>query len=184
MGFYIYARNTQGGVTTYTYIKSVKLYGCKGGAICQLLSKMVPPNQGEPYLWCLRMREVLEDPTWSFIIDLKPSTKKLVFEFFELHQICGYSAYGWTPALLRLRRVLNEDAAGKVRPPHDFQTNENKNQEPIYTVTYFRGSVAKGHMTDTWMAPPQSATNSTLVWPDVLRFFSRCIGEADPGILE
>ena len=140
MAYYIYSRSTQGSTTTYTFVRGAKLYGRSASEILRLLKPLIPASQGEPFPWCLLVRDAFATdchPDWSFIIDLRPNARPPVFYFFELLQVCGHSDEGWTPALLRLRQVLDESAVGRTRPPQQFQLDDNAYLDPIYTVIHF-----------------------------------------------
>jgi hypothetical protein len=182
MAFYIYARQQTGGNrTTYTHVRDAHLFGRDASDILRLLRLCgVPKGQGEPYRWNLRVRDAFAKEghaDWSFIIHLRPSSGQN--EFFELLEVFGDSDSGWTPALLRLRQVLDVSAQG-ASPPTEFPVDENAYPEPIYTVTHFRGTIVSGDLIGSWNVPGVSPTNSTFMWPDTLDYFRRCM-PALPG---
>lgn len=102
---------------------------------------------------------------------------------YEFVDSWGYSAYGWTPAMFRLR-CLCVDGEPEIQDPRDFMLPTDDGEEPIYSFLYFAGSVKSGALQGPWTAPRASPTNSALLWPYALGYFYQVIGEVSPKVLE
>ena len=166
--YLIYSRTSHNGVTTYTLKRpshpkdNVKFFG--NGLLKQWISRKIP----EASCWCLDVRQEL-GADLSFVIDLKPRGP---LEFFELLNVCGYSSPGYTPLLLRLRRILNgETPRTSLDPPKIIQKNDAKDQHNVYSFLRAKGHIASGALIGSWSPPGPSATNSALLWPDHLQCF-------------
>ena len=175
MGYYIYARSRD-IPPTYTLVQNVRLFRRNSEILRLLTLAGIPAGQGEPWKWELNIRDAFAregHPDWSFIIDLRPSSKD--FEFYELLEVYGYTHNGSTPYLLRLRSVLNRYDTHEARPPESFPIDEDEFKKPICTVAHFRDArVDNGELKGKWDVPGVGATNSTLVWPEEWDYFCQC----------
>lgn len=187
----MYARYTRTRVgadaTRYQFQEQVSLFGCKSGFIPWLLSLKVPAGQGEPYLWHVNVIDELganpKYPNNTLLIDLKPKQNKTNLSLYEVLDVWGYSDYGWSPILLRLRGLFVDKNPALVNR-NDFIRKDDEVDEPIYEFLYLVGSVENGKLTGSWKTPPASPTNAALLWPDTLKYFIQCIRNCTPNILE
>ena len=180
--FALYRKNRQKDQTRYQFLQKVPLFGCDEGFIPRLLGKQMPDGQKEPYLWHLQIENALakaEYPNSTLVIDPKPKQKKTNFSLYEVLEVWGYSAAGWTPILLHLSRLFVDEDPQKF-DRNDFWIRADKRDEPIYAVLYLDGTISNGKFIGGWNAPPASPTNAALLWPDTLRYFFRCIREQIP----
>ncbi len=184
--FWLYSRKTEDAGTRYFNRVHAHLFGSKAGWIPKLLAKQLLPSHGEPYAWHVSVRDALaktDHPNASLVIDVKPKNRKQpVLSFFELHDVCGYSQYGWSPALFRLREILRKENLGIV-DPKDFLANDSEYKKPVYTFLYFKGTVSNGRLDGSWIPPKVSAANSVLLWPEALQYFFKCIQQLTPDVL-
>lgn len=187
----MYARYTRMRVgtdaTRYRFQGQVSMFGRKNGFIPKLLRRKIPPGQGEPYLWHIKvideLSSLLEYPDSTLLIDLKPKQNKTNLSLYEVMDVWGYSSHGWTPILLRLSGLfVDEDPA--VIDRHDFIRKDNEVDGPIYEFLYLNGSVINGELVGLWTPPSGSPTNTPLLWPGALRYFVQCIRDCTPDILE
>jgi hypothetical protein len=183
--FALYKKNRQKGQTGYQFSRKISLFGCDEGFIPWLLGKQIPETQKEPYLWHLQIENALANagyPNSTLFIIPKPKQKKTNLSLYEVIEVWGYSASGWTPILLYLSRVfVGEDPQKFDR--NDFWIRNDERDEPIYTVLYLDGTISNGKLIGHWNAPPDSPTNAALLWPDTLGYFFHCIREQIPYVL-
>jgi hypothetical protein len=96
--------------------------------------------------------------------------------------VWGYSASGWSPIMLRLNGLyVDEDPSvvGRDR----FVRRGTEIGGPVYEFLYLDGTIRDGKVSGKWTAPPMSATNAVLLWPDALRYFFDCIRATSPSVL-
>jgi len=183
--FALYKKNHQKDQTGYQFLRKISLFGCDEGFIPRLLGKQIPETQKEPYLWHLPIENALahaEYPNSTLVIVPKPKQKSASLSLYEVLDVWGYSASGWTPILLHLSRlIVHEDSPKFDR--NDFGIRNNERDEPIYTVLYLDGTISNGKLIGHWNAPPNSPTNAALLWPDTLRYFFHSIREQIPHVL-
>lgn len=161
------------------------LFGSKGGFIPWLLAKHIPPDQGGPYKWHIDVPSELDKTTeyarMTLIIDLKPKQREKNVALYEVLDVWGYSAKGWTPVMLRLSGLfVDAEPAGIDR--NDFFIEDEKRQDAIYEYLYVQGSVACGALTDKWILPPASSTNGALLFPDAMKYFLQCMRQLNPEL--
>ena len=101
------------------------------------------------------------------IINLKPKNEEAI-NLYKIQDIYGYSNSSWTPIMLRLKAIFVDVIAPSI--------DKNSFTEPVkpaivHTFLYAKGSVKDNKIDGTWIAPPISATNSALLWPDALSYF-------------
>lgn len=172
-------------VTRYTFLQPVSLFGCNEGFIPWLLAQQTHTSQNEPYKWRLDVQSALakaNHPDSALVIDLKPKQIKTNLSLYEVVDVWGYSASGWTPILLHLSGLF-VDADPRNVDRNDFSIRDDENDGPIYEVLYLDGSVSLGKLTGRWTAPPASPTNAALLWPDTLKYFVSCIQQRTPDVL-
>jgi hypothetical protein len=160
------------------------LFGRKNGWIPWLLEMAMPKGQDEPYRWHLCLEEALgwkkaneyaakqyNNDVNAVLINIKPGSHELFL--CELLDVWGFSAYGWTPMLWHLR-VL-EPKNTKCTPNRFDDFTAAKNGDAVYEFLYMAGTVKKGKIDGTWIAPKSSPTNAALLWPEPLNYFMECI---------
>ncbi len=170
----LYERNPQASHWHYKFQNEDHLFGCVNGKIPKLLSHSLSPEHNQPYKWHLNVPEALAqvgNEHRTLIINLKPNSRQPNVSLYELLDVWGYSAGDWTPVMMRLRGLFVDEDPKNV-DPQDFVYDLSKADDPIFSVTYLKGSIANGQLTGLWIAPPSSSTNSVLLWPDVMKYFS------------
>jgi hypothetical protein len=88
---------------------------------------------------------------------------------YELSDVWGYSAKGWTPILFHLRGLVDEDP--RRFDQIEFVRMPSEIDDPIFTMMYLRGTVKNGRLDGTWTTPGPSPTNSVLLWPEAFEYF-------------
>jgi len=163
-------------VTGYRYVfkKKTSLFGCNSGYIPYLLKKQLAPEVTEPYAWKLDLKESLTKEGLEnsvLVINLKPNNKEANLSLYELVNVWGYSASGWTPIMIYIRGLfVDEDS--RLFNDRDFIRKEKEIEDPIFSMMYLSGTVKKGKILGRWTPPGPSPTNSVLLWPDTLQYFS------------
>jgi hypothetical protein len=107
----------------------------------------------------------------TLIIDLKPKNRETNLSLYEVAEVWGHSSNGWTPIMLRLRGLfIDEDPTAFNR--EDFTRCEADIDDPIFSMMYLQGTIREGSLLDKWTPPGPSPTNSVLLWPETLQYFS------------
>jgi hypothetical protein len=173
--------------TRYEFKETVSLFGRNNGFIPWLLGLKLPHSQGEPCEWHVDVVKELgghpEYPHSTLLIDLKPKQNKTNLSLYEVMDVWGYSADGWSPILLRLNGLF-VDKNPSIVDRNSFVRKDKEIDGPIYEFLYLDGSVADGKLVGSWAPPPASPTNAALLWPESLSYFFKCIRARTPGVLE
>jgi len=145
------------------------LGGSINGLIANELEEILQPSDG-PYMgWTLPIADKHNKNGWSYIIDIKPKSNEVFL--CELDRVFGYSFDGWSPVMLRLKILYNEES--KVNfDKRKFLYPENTTI--IYTMLYLYGSIRDGKLCGTWKMPFGSVT-ALLFWPEALTYFTQQI---------
>ena len=53
-----------------------------------------------------------------------------------------------------------------------FVKNTKDVEDPVFSMMYLSGTVRGGKIVGKWTPPGPSSTNSVLLWPDTLEYFS------------
>jgi len=150
--------------------EQISLFGCNNGFIPWLLSHSLSKSQGEPFAWHLDVPAALGSPKAeypaanSIVIEIKPGALDRRY-LCELTDVWGFSAAGWTPMMWRMTQLRWEE---KVDP---LKFVAKPNGPEIFSFIHAAGSIHKGKLVGTWIAPKASPTNSALLWPETLQFF-------------
>lgn len=173
--------------THYEFQERVSLFGHNNGFIPWLLGLKLPKDQEEPYKWHVDVVSELgghpDYPHSTLLIDLKPKQNKTNLSLYEVMDVWGYSASGWSPILLRLNGLfVDEDPS--VVDRNSFVRKDDEIDGPIYEFLYLDGSVIDGKFSGLWVPPPASPTNAALLWPDALNYFFQCILARTPEVLQ
>lgn len=173
--------------TRYEFQEQVSLFGCNNGYIPWLLDLKLPPSQGEPYKWHVDViYELGGHPEYlnsTLLIDLKPKKNKTNLSLYEVMDVWGYSASGWSPILIRLNGLFVDENPSTVNRDN-FLRKDAEIDGPIYEILYLDGSVSEGKIVGSWVPPPASPTNAALLWPKTLNYFFSCIRSTTPDVLE
>jgi len=141
----------------------------------------LPAAQNEPYQWHVPVEDVLAHQRQALVIDLKPNNRSPLtsLSLYQLRDVWGFSAHGWTPGMMRLRGI-SVDGRPAVSDPKDFVVQFVPYHDSIYTFLQFDGTVQGGKLEGKWTAPRKSSTNSVLLWPGPLGYFIRQIHQVTP----
>lgn len=154
--------------------KQTSLFGCNSGYIPNLLRKQLTAEATEPYAWKIDLRKAFAKERMAnsvLIINLKPNSKEANLSLYELVNVWGYSASGWTPIMFYIRGLfVDEDP--NVFNVRDFIRKEEEMEDPIFSMMYLRGTIKQGKITGRWTPPGPSPTNSVLLWPVTFQYFS------------
>ena len=165
-----YQKTREGNEYRYVFKENASLFGCNNGYIPYFLRKQLDSESTEPLEWKLNMEESFRKGNMAdsvVVIDLRPNTN---LSLYEVVNVFGYSAAGWTPIMLHLRGLfIDEDR--QSYDEKDFIRKEEEIDDPIFTMMYLTGTVKQGEIVDTWNLPPPAAANAALLWPDTLRYF-------------
>jgi len=155
------------------------LFGSRVGLIPKRLQRELSPDQGEPFSWHLSIGQVLALEGWAdtaVVIDIKPRSKTEA-KLCELLDAWGYTACGWTPILLRMRVLIDDE------PPSTVDKNDfpMRPAEDVYTFLYTAGGVREGHLEGTWSLRGGGRTGGPLLSQKALAYFLRAIRETTPS---
>ena len=169
----LYDKVRNKGSTRYCFRKKVSLFRCKSGYVPWLLSKQFTADSSEPLPWHVNIESSLGNvgqDNQTLIIDLKPKSKEPNLSLYEVSNVWGYSASGWTPILLHLRGLFIDEDRGRFNE-QDFIRTPAEIDDPIFSMMYLRGTIKGSHLEGKWTPPGPSPTNSVLLWPDALKYF-------------
>ena len=158
----------------YVFIEPTKFFGCNEGKIPYLLQKQLSAEAKQPFAWKLDLKNAFEKEGMSnsvLIINLKPNSKEANLSLYELVNVWGYSASGWTPIMIYIRGLfIDEDP--QLFDDRDFLRKAEEIEDPIFSMMYLRGTIEHGKITGKWTPPGPSPTNSVLLWPGTFEYFS------------
>jgi hypothetical protein len=171
----LYQKHPTGGGHRYQFAERVHLFGCNNGYIPWLLSESLSEAASEPLRWHLCIGDALkavdqEDST--LIINLKPNAKSPNLSLYEVIEVFGYSASGWTPVMLHLGGLFVDEDPSQF-DEMDFGRVPGEVDDPIFSMMYLKGTVRGKELQGPWTTPGPSSTNSVLLWPSVFEYFSR-----------
>lgn len=169
--YYLYTKKSNTNDYQYELVKPISLFGCNNGFIPWLLAFNIPKGQDEPYTWHVNIVESLINRNYdnhSLVIDLKPNDKKGL-SLYEIIDVWGYSYFGWTPIMMHLRGILDNNANKDKKM---FSISISELDEPIFTMLYLNGTVKAGEIHGQWTLPNASPANSVLLWPETFEYFS------------
>jgi hypothetical protein len=170
----------------FKFVESACLFGCNNGYIPWLLSRQLPPSQGEPYRWHVAVPSALDNTEEyrgsTLVIDLKPKQKEDNLSLYEVLDVWGFSNAGWTPIMLRLSGLF-VDIDPETVDHNEFCVEDKRREGPIYEFIYLAGTVANGKLKQKWVTPPASPTNGALLWPETLKYFVDCIQQCTPSLI-
>jgi hypothetical protein len=181
--YFIYKKKKTGSVTEFTKVdKSSKvcLFGCNEGWIPWILKQSLAGSQAnsEPLYWHLSETEIIRElekdkdkPSGNaLIIDLKPKIQDRL-SLYEVVEAWGHSANGWSPVMLRLKALFVDADPAKFNRAR-FTRSNTETIGPFFSLYYLRGTVVGGELQGTWNLPGPSSTNSVVLWPDTMKYFS------------
>ena len=170
----LYEKASDGEAYRYRFGKQVSLFGCNSGYIPRLLAKTVDKAASEPLAWHLSVDDALRtvgQEDHALIIDLKPNSKEANLSLYEVVEVFGYSASGWTPVMLYLRGLFVDEDPSKF-DAQAFVRATAEVDDPIFSMTYLKGTLRSGAIEGRWTPPGPSSTNSVLLWPDAFKYFA------------
>ena len=181
----LYRKTPEGpGRYRYHFVRQTSLFGCNSGWIPKLLRQSLTGSVSEPIKWYLSVEDRLRGTEFSdcaFIIDLKPGGAESNLSLYEVVNVWGHSSRGWTPIMLHLRGLFIDENPKKYNR-HEFTRRAPQVDDPIFSMMYLNGTIRGGKLVNKWTPPGPSPTNSVLIWPDTLSYFSgealRLIGES------
>lgn len=174
--FALYKKTINENIIKYTFEDTISIFGCNVGYIPKMLRGIIKKTANEPYEWQLLISDALTKmgiDDRSIIIDVKPKDHKEVL-LCELIHVYGFSLNEWTPALFKLRCLIEDEPVDSINK-ESFIIENFKQINNIITFTSFAGSVKNGTLTGTWNPPSPSPTNSVLLWPDIIEYFKKFI---------
>lgn len=158
----------------YVFKEQTSLFGCNSSYITFLLQKQLPAEVTQPVAWKLDLKNAFEKEGLAdsvLIINLKPNSKQANLSLYELVNVWGYSASGWTPIMIYIRGLfIDEDP--QLFDDRDFFRKAEEIADPIFSMMYLRGTIELGKITGKWTPPGPSPTNSVLLWPNTFEYFS------------
>lgn len=184
--YILYKKKEEGISHKFIAQKQISLFGCNVGIIPKLLKHTLPNAQSAPFRWHIQVQKMLGEIGYrgsAIVIDIKPyNTQEKYLTLCELVDVWGHTMPEWTPILMRMRGLFIDADLGE-HDKSEFVPKSDNEDENIYTILYLRGSIENGNIIGRWTPSRASTTNSTLLWPDTLSYFIKCIGEATPSIL-
>lgn len=192
---HLYIKQSIGTETRYRLVEpNIRVFGCNNGIICKQL-KTQAIGLTQPCGWQLNLKEYgesvkkeknLSDGEVVVVIDLKPRARKLYL--FELTNIWGYSAAGWTPMMWEVRTIFSDDRPALFKsdtmPPDEYQREKEKwlrefsckiLLEPrIFTFNHTAdGTIVDGKIAGKWNPPGPTSLNGCLIWPETMSYFKK-----------
>jgi hypothetical protein len=174
--------------TKYLLEEEISLFGCNNGYIPWLLSPKIKPGTEEPLKWHIEIENDLDNNCEEYyhgktiIIDIKPKNKEeKSLTLAELTDVWGLSASGWTPMLFRMNMLFTDEDENEA-DKKKFLINNDIKLETVYSIIYAKGSIENGKIVGLWTPPSMSPTNSTLMWPDTIKYFYNQIKDKDEWI--
>jgi len=161
----------------YTKRDNVALAGNRNGVIVKYLRAKMN-GASEPVKWSMNIAEALRilglDGD-ALVIDLKPYNREGVVSLFEILNIWGYSAFGWTPIMLQLQELaVDEDPA--VISKENFVAPMDRGNRFVYTFLFLSGTIKQGQIEGTWNFTRPSPANSVLLWPEAMDYLMEKAG--------
>lgn len=158
----------------YMFQKQVSLFGCNSGYIPYFLQKQLRSGETEPFKWELDLKTAFEEEGEAdsvLIINLKPNNKGRNLSLYELMHVWGYSSSGWTPIMIHIHGLFIDEDPRSFND-EDFVRKEREIEGPIFSMMYLNGTISQGQISGKWTTPGPSPTNSVLLWPETLDYFS------------
>jgi len=109
--YYIYQEEMADNKVVFRQIEKTSLAGCTNGLIARYLKKTINNSITEPYPWHIesdKLFNTLDLPGNILVIDVKPNSKTEL-SLFKIKNIWGYSSSGWTPIMLELKEIVNDE---------------------------------------------------------------------------
>lgn len=175
----LYNKHLDGNSFRYTFKEKVSLFGCNSGYIPYLLKQKLEQTSSEPLSLHVNIENELNSSMrthQTLIINLKPNSSKPNPSLYELIDVWGHSASGWTPVMLYLRGLYVDNNPGFF-DVKDFTRSLSDVKDPIFSMTYLSGTVKNGSIEGKWTSPGPSPTNSVLLWPTTFKYFAEKAGE-------
>jgi hypothetical protein len=94
---------------------------------------------------------------------------------FNIINIWGYSSCDWTPILLELKPIL-DDEDPNLYDRTNFALENYNDDTSVFTLLYLSGSIKDGENFYEWLFPVPSPTNSVLLWSGALDYFAKKMG--------
>ena len=157
----------------FLFKEQISLFGCNAGYIPKLLKAGLDGSASEPWPWHLNVETAMKKVGHSgetLIINLMPNSKTNL-SLYEVVDVWGYSAAGWTPVMLHLRGLF-VDADPSRFDQRDFVRSPADIDDPIFSMMYLSGTLREGAIRGRWTPPGPSPTNSVLLWPDTFKYFA------------
>lgn len=170
----VYEKQPKGRGYRYRFREKTSLFGCNAGWIPYLLERNLAKGSTEPLRWHLEIeQELIRDghAGQTLVINLKPNSSKPNLSLYEVIEVWGHSDQGWTPIMFYLRGLFVDEDPAKFNSQEFVRENEAI-EDPVFSMMYLKGTVRGGHIRDKWTPPGRSSTNSVLLWPETLNFFT------------
>lgn len=169
----LYEKQLQGSARRYVFKKQVSLFGCKSGYLPYLLKASLASEDCEPLAWHVNIDQAMKDVGQSdnaLIINLKPNSSAPNLSLYEVVEVWGDSASGWTAVMFYLRGLFC-DADPDAFNANDFVRTPQEVEEPIFSMMYLPGSTVQGGIIRGRWTPPGPA-QSVLLWPETFEYFA------------
>jgi hypothetical protein len=174
--YYIYQEKLENNKIVFKKIEETSLAG--DGLIARYLKKTISNSTTEPYSWHIESNQLfntLELPGNALVIDLKPKSKTKL-SLFKVKNVWGYSSSGWTPIMLELKEIVNDENPNDYnRETVELEKEKYERGDSVFTFLYLRGTIRNGKLVGEgrWRFSGPSPTNSVLLWPKVRDYFIR-----------
>lgn len=162
----------------FRYFEKTSLVGCNNGILAKYLKDTLGPSVSEPHTWEIDIDDAVKTlypKSDAFVIDVRPKDPETI-SLFQLVKAWGYSSYGWTPLLLRLRE-LHHGVPVSEYDKDSFFVEDDEEKSTVHSITYVRGSIEDGDVTGTWNFPGSNQT-AALLWQNHFEFFKQQIEDA------
>ena len=157
----------------------VKLFGCNVGLIPNYLRRTTQPRKGELGPWSIEVARMIQQQpkvgAAALMMHLNPNDEKKVL-LYEIRRVWGYSEDDWTPIMLESVPLLDDLWTDINIEQFSMPRSEYEVLPRIYSFLYLQGTVKDGELIGKWTAPRPAATNTPVLFPDVLSYFMSEIG--------
>ncbi len=159
----------------YQLLEEVGFAGGKDGYLQKMLQNSMAKHQNEPYYWHLDVPNCLAkignvDESLVAFLDSNNGTSHSLYEIIN---IWGRSAHGWTQILLHFCRLFTNENLEDESREKDFNLFPAEMDNPIFAISHFTDStIENGEFIGKWSLPP---TSLTLLWPETAEYFTQQI---------
>lgn len=194
---HLYLKSNTPAGTNYKLLQwGQPIFGCNRGIICnQLAVQSKDLGLSQPCGWQLDLRQYsdrqkelrnISSGEIVIVVDLKPRDRNI--SLYEVANIWGYSAAGWTPMMWEMKAIFIDEQAPFIKSSvitdeefnlekykwmNDFCSDYSDDARILTFNHTFKGSIIDGKITGTWNPPGPASLNGCLLWPETMEYFKK-----------